>query len=127
MTEATNATSFKARGALIRGLDGSIVSEKRCRRFYGCEVSVPYEPGKGLESHRFWHSPCDMFCVSGKMMWYLKKVSLLCLAILFTAKIRLQEAIIGDKESVTFPLVRDISVENYRPSCLIFEDSLMVS
>ncbi|TGZ81553.1 actin-like ATPase domain-containing protein [Ascodesmis nigricans] len=109
--QPVNARTAIARGALLRGLDGSIVYEKRCRVHYGITANSPYEPGQGLEAHRFWNAAHDQFYVLDKMCWYIKK-----------------EAVIGDNESVTFPFVRNVQISpagEVYPHDFIFEDDLM--
>jgi hypothetical protein len=70
----SNLTHSQARGALLRGLDGSIVRERRSRRFYGCDAHGPYEAGKGLEDHMFWSESDDVWRVKDEMQWYVKRV-----------------------------------------------------
>ncbi|KAF8242419.1 actin-like ATPase domain-containing protein [Wilcoxina mikolae CBS 423.85] len=65
-----------ARGALLRGLEGTIVRERRARINYGCSAVVPYVPGEGLEDHICWQRASDEFVVDGHMDWYIQRDTL---------------------------------------------------
>ncbi|KAF8544623.1 hypothetical protein BDD12DRAFT_723315 [Trichophaea hybrida] len=68
-----NAQTAIARGALLRGLDGSIVKERRARKYYGCDSLTPYEAGKGLEAHKYWCNDDEAYFVPGNMKWYITR------------------------------------------------------
>lgn len=64
-----------ARGALQRGLDGSIVREQRARRHYGTVASTLYISGNGSEydSHRIWSDARDEWRVENQMSYFVGK------------------------------------------------------
>ncbi|KAF8247382.1 hypothetical protein K440DRAFT_661489 [Wilcoxina mikolae CBS 423.85] len=68
-----NAQTAIARGALLRGLDGSIVKERRARKYYGCDSLARYEAGKGLEAHKYWCNDDEAYFVPGNMKWYITR------------------------------------------------------
>ncbi|KAL7275881.1 hypothetical protein RUND412_001158 [Rhizina undulata] len=68
-----NAWSAITRGALIRGLDGSFVTEMIARRHYGISVEMEYEPGKGLEAFRTWCPVEERWKVTDQMKWIVDK------------------------------------------------------
>jgi hypothetical protein len=69
------------RGAVLRGLDGSIVRERRARRNYGCTASISYEEAlaqngpRGLENHTHFNPVMGELQVEGNMTWFIKKAS----------------------------------------------------
>ncbi|KAI5812785.1 hypothetical protein BZA77DRAFT_323306 [Pyronema omphalodes] len=71
--QPTNARTAIARGALLRGLDGSIVKERRARKSYGCMSSSHYKPGTGTDAHRYWDSAEENFMVESHMNWYITR------------------------------------------------------
>lgn len=108
--QPVDARTAIARGALLRGLDGSIVRERRSRRFYGCESTTHYEPGKGLEDHMYWCEKNDDWRVEDKLTWYVKK-----------------NEVVGHTVSVSFSFHRTLEVSenpDERPS-LLFSDDLV--
>lgn len=70
-----NAQTAIARGALIRGLEGSAVTERRVPLHYGCSASIPYIPGLGPEAARRmtldWLTGQRM--IDGHLSWYMHK------------------------------------------------------
>ncbi|CAM1511902.1 Fc.00g094150.m01.CDS01 [Cosmosporella sp. VM-42] len=79
-TPISGAWSAIVCGAVVRGLEGSIVKEKKCRRHYGHVLSEPYDP----ERHRnfdkkkrfiYKHSWFDREYLTGFMYWEIRKVS----------------------------------------------------
>ncbi|KAF8245037.1 actin-like ATPase domain-containing protein [Wilcoxina mikolae CBS 423.85] len=89
VVQPINARSAIARGALLRGLDGSIVKQRRSRRCYGSRSSVarPKEDAKywnsttntwnhsysSMGDHIFWDPQTDTSRVSGHLNWYIVK------------------------------------------------------
>ncbi|KAF8542987.1 hypothetical protein BDD12DRAFT_727596 [Trichophaea hybrida] len=71
-----NARTAIARGALLRGWEGSIVRERRARINYGCSAAIVYIEGEGLEDHVFWQSATDKFMVDSHMEWYIQRDTL---------------------------------------------------
>ncbi|KAA8913169.1 hypothetical protein FN846DRAFT_916415 [Sphaerosporella brunnea] len=68
-----NARTAIARGALMRGLDGSVVKEKRSRRHYGFEVQAPFIADKGWDKHKCYNWIEEKWFVDGKLLWFLHK------------------------------------------------------
>lgn len=60
----------------MRGLDGSVLREKRARRFYGAAAStlLPKLVDQEMQKHTYWSEPEDAMRVKGCMTWYIKKV-----------------------------------------------------
>jgi hypothetical protein len=60
----------------MRGLDGSIVGERRARRYYGTISRHKYVEGVDdhLKEHRFWCHDEEKYKVPDKMNWYVKRV-----------------------------------------------------
>jgi hypothetical protein len=65
-----------ARGALLRGLEGSVVKIQRSRRHYGVEFRTRYIPGKGGDAHKVFSWTEERWLVPGSMRWYVNKVRL---------------------------------------------------
>ncbi|KAF8253388.1 actin-like ATPase domain-containing protein [Wilcoxina mikolae CBS 423.85] len=108
--QPVNAQTAIARGALLRGLDGSIVRDRRSRRFYGCKASSVWFPGQGTDDHRYWDSRDDSFKVSGHLSWYIK-----------------HNMILGDHVSTSIGFFRLVPIENihgFGPD-LVFTDDLL--
>lgn len=80
-TPMSGAWSAVVRGAVLRGLEGCIVRERKCRRHYGCTVSLPYIPqlhGRyRTETRRVWRDPFKKAdYLNGFMDWQISKASL---------------------------------------------------
>ncbi|KAA8895128.1 hypothetical protein FN846DRAFT_922535 [Sphaerosporella brunnea] len=99
-----NARTAIARGALVRGLDGSIVKQKRSRRHYGCLSYTKYYPDLGWDAHAYWDSVEECWNVSGKLTWFLHK-----------------NDEVGDEMSTSFPFYRAYSE---LPRRLVFTETL---
>lgn len=68
-------------GAVLRGLEGSIVQKKKCRRHYGHTLSEPYNrilhQGYDTTKRRLWTDhTTGVENLSGFMFWKIGKVSL---------------------------------------------------
>ncbi|KAF8249243.1 actin-like ATPase domain-containing protein [Wilcoxina mikolae CBS 423.85] len=68
-----NALTAIARGALLRGLDGSIVKERCSTKNYGCTCITPFIPGKGMDAHMFWAAADDKYMVEGNLKWHITR------------------------------------------------------
>ncbi|KAF8247963.1 hypothetical protein K440DRAFT_583997 [Wilcoxina mikolae CBS 423.85] len=70
-----NSRTAIARGALLRGLDGSIVVERRARRYYGCSSNGDDFTGEDVEAHmhRFWCSRQQKFRIHDRLRWHISK------------------------------------------------------
>lgn len=69
-------------GAVLRGIEGSISSEKKCRRHYGHAVSHPYDPLLDASFDRdtrwvwkYMFDPERRQFLTGYMSWKIHKVS----------------------------------------------------
>ena len=72
--QPVGARTAIARGAVVRGLDGSIVADKRARRFYGITVATTLIPLKA-EPLRFWDDVDRCWRAPGCFLWSIKKAS----------------------------------------------------
>ncbi|TGZ77595.1 hypothetical protein EX30DRAFT_311070 [Ascodesmis nigricans] len=95
--QPTNAHTAIARGALLRGLDGSIVSTHRVRRWYGCSANDFFNSSThdvACSLKKFWSTAEEDFLVPGYMTWYVKK-----------------NDTISDTMSISFPFYRKIKTK----------------
>ncbi|KAF8243917.1 hypothetical protein K440DRAFT_611241 [Wilcoxina mikolae CBS 423.85] len=108
--QPTNARTAIARGALLRGLDGSIVNKRRSRLNYGCISSTFYQAGKGWDAHKYWESSDDKYLVDGHLNWYITR-----------------NQVIEGEESTSIPFYRMVPVPlvpGHQP-WLMFTDELL--
>ncbi|KAF8243913.1 actin-like ATPase domain-containing protein [Wilcoxina mikolae CBS 423.85] len=113
--QPVNARSAIVRGALLRGLEGSIVKERRARRFYGVPANtsfreagptgaqylLPHNNGtwdlrwenadSAVKDHKFWQPLEEKWRVRSMWAWYIT-----------------QGMIVGNTHSVTFDFCRAI-------------------
>jgi hypothetical protein len=59
----------------LRGLKGTIIGSKRCRRNYGTTFSMPFKHGVDPLDGNVWIDPIDGAYRSGWMEWQIRKVS----------------------------------------------------
>jgi len=71
--QPVNARTAIARGALLRGLDGSTVQQRIARRFYGCASDCHFKAGQGWDHKKFWCSKEEVWGVPGKMDWHIER------------------------------------------------------
>lgn len=66
-----------ARGALLRGIDGSIIMTRRAERHYGSDFGFYYDPQDtvppGGADHLYFDPFLEELMLPGKMNWYVKK------------------------------------------------------
>lgn len=106
--QPVNARSAIARGALLRGLDGSIVRRKRAPRFYGSAADSKFEHGEGTETHRFFCRTEECYKVPDKMNWYVHK-----------------NAAVGTALTVSIAMYRLVPiVAGYEPNLVLTHDLL---
>ena len=71
---------MQARGALLRGLDGSMVKERRARRSYGTTsdniAATEYTHEEGNKRYRYYDHEEDVYRIKDHLTWFIKKVSL---------------------------------------------------
>lgn len=75
LTPGSNAQTAVARGAVLRGLDGSIVLERRARRWYGSAAHALWrkEMSPDAALRKIYSVANDRYEVPEKMFWYVKK------------------------------------------------------
>jgi len=65
-----------ARGALLRGIEGSIIMIRRAPRHYGSEFEDEYNPGDNLPpgalQRRYFHPLLGSLMIPDKMKWHVK-------------------------------------------------------
>jgi len=71
--QPVNAWTAVVRGAVIRGLEGSIVTERRCRYHYGTTCSDHFDSNKHPLHRRYWHKLLEAYFASHCMKWYIAK------------------------------------------------------
>lgn len=64
---------------MLRGLEGSIVTQKKCRRHYGFHLGLEYNPdihmGYDKSTRHVWYCPfTDKQWLSGFIAWKINKV-----------------------------------------------------
>lgn len=62
------------RGAVLRGLEGSMVVSRRSRMHYGTSYATVYDEGKHALSERYWSPLWERWMVSNRMQWHIAKV-----------------------------------------------------
>lgn len=61
--------------AALRGLEGAVVTKRRCRRHYGISVVQPFKQGLEVHDSRVYFNPIrDKLYRRGWMQWSIKKV-----------------------------------------------------
>jgi len=66
-------------GAVLRGLEGSLIRQRKARRHYGLEMGRAFEAGKDAESGERWenryiHSYTGVTVLREHVMWLVNKV-----------------------------------------------------
>ena len=59
---------------MLRGLDGSIVKERRARKNFGCISPVRFVAGRGWDAHKYWDPADEQYKVGGHLSWYITRV-----------------------------------------------------
>lgn len=65
------------RGAVLRGLDGSMVISRRSRWHYGTSYATVFDEGRHPISDRYWSPLWERWMVSDRMQWHIAKVKVL--------------------------------------------------
>jgi hypothetical protein len=65
------------RGAVLRGLEGSMVISRKARMHYGTSYATVYDEEKHSVSERYWSPLWERWMVSDRMQWHIAKVRLL--------------------------------------------------
>lgn len=63
------------RGAVLRGLEGSMVISRKARMHYGTSYATVYDEDKHSVSERYWSPLWERWMVSDRMQWHIAKVS----------------------------------------------------
>ncbi|THY31437.1 actin-like ATPase domain-containing protein [Aureobasidium pullulans] len=61
------------RGAVIRGLDDSMVSSRRSRLHYGTSYATVFDETKHDQADRYWSPLWERWMVSDRMQWHISK------------------------------------------------------
>ncbi|CAK7272772.1 hypothetical protein SEPCBS57363_005315 [Sporothrix epigloea] len=61
------------RGAVLRGLEGSMVLSRRARYHYGTSYATVYDQAKHSVSERYWSPLWERWMVSDRMQWHIAK------------------------------------------------------
>lgn len=62
------------RGAALRGLIGTAPRVKKCRRHYGCKISMPFRQDIDPESDAWYDQLTSQKLCSHRMLWMINKV-----------------------------------------------------
>lgn len=62
------------RGAVLRGLEGSMVVSRRSRWHYGTSYATVFDEEKHPISDRYWSPLWERWMVSDRMQWHIAKV-----------------------------------------------------
>lgn len=62
------------RGAVLRGLEGSMVITRKSRYHYGTSYATVYDEDKHQVSERYWSPLWERWMVSDRMQWHIAKV-----------------------------------------------------
>lgn len=69
-----HAWTAVVRGAVIRGIEGSLVETRRSRWHYGTSYATVFDETKHPVSDRYWSPLWERWMVSDRMQWHVKKV-----------------------------------------------------
>ncbi|KAM4066840.1 hypothetical protein HRG_000858 [Hirsutella rhossiliensis] len=65
------------RGAVLRGLEGSMVISRKSRMHYGTSYATVYDEDKHSVSERYWSPLWERWMVSDRMQWHIAKAEAL--------------------------------------------------
>lgn len=69
-----HAWTAVVRGAVLRGLEGSMVVSRRSRWHYGTSYATVFDEAKHPISDRYWSPLWERWMVADRMQWHLQKV-----------------------------------------------------
>jgi hypothetical protein len=72
-----HAWTAVVRGAVLRGLEGSMVVSRRSRWHYGTSYATVFDEAKHPISDRYWSPLWERWMVSDRMQWHIAKVRIL--------------------------------------------------
>ncbi|KAF3934121.1 hypothetical protein ABW19_dt0210203 [Dactylella cylindrospora] len=68
-----DAWSAVSRGAVLRGLDGSLVPDRRCRRNYGTRINTVFDPMIHHEEDAFYSTDTGIKMARNQVSWIVEK------------------------------------------------------
>lgn len=71
-----HAWTAVVRGAVLRGVEGSLVEKRRSRWHYGTSYATVFDESKHPVEDRYWSPLWERWMVSDRMQWHIAKVSL---------------------------------------------------
>ena len=71
-----NAWTAVVRGAVLRGIEGSLVEKRRSRWHYGTSYATVFDENKHPVEDRYWSPLWERWMVSDRMQWHIAKVRL---------------------------------------------------
>lgn len=71
--QPVNAWTAVVRGAVVRGLEGSMVISRKSRMHYGTSYATVYDENKHTVSERYWSPLWERWMVSDRMQWHISK------------------------------------------------------
>lgn len=69
--QPVNAWTAVVRGAVLRGLEGSMVVSRKARMHYGTSYATVYDEDKHQVSERYWSPLWERWMVSDRMQWHI--------------------------------------------------------
>jgi molecular chaperone DnaK (HSP70) len=69
--QPVNAWTAVVRGAVLRGLEGSMVISRKARMHYGTSYATVYDEDKHQVSERYWSPLWERWMVSDRMQWHI--------------------------------------------------------
>ena len=72
--QPVHAWTAVVRGAVLRGLEGSMVVSRRSRWHYGTSYATVYDEERHPASDRYWSPLWERWMVSDRMQWHIAKV-----------------------------------------------------
>lgn len=69
-----HAWTAVVRGAVMRGLEGSLVAKRQARCHYGTSYATVFDESKHPVADRYWSPLWERWMISDRMQWHLGKV-----------------------------------------------------
>ena len=76
-----HAWTAVVRGAVLRGVEGSLVEKRRSRWHYGTSYATVFDESKHPIADRYWSPLWERWMVSDRMQWHIAKVRHPCFSI----------------------------------------------
>jgi molecular chaperone DnaK (HSP70) len=74
-----HAWTAVVRGAVLRGIEGSLVEKRKSRWYYGTSYATVFDEAKHPIDDRYWSPLWERWMVSDRMQWHVHKVSTIAL------------------------------------------------